>query len=236
MADSESGLLTTYNAVLKEQGRSVLTALDVEKIPSAVHSAGYGVLDKDELSATRHTREGYLRFMHSKKQAPLIAHLLGPKNLALLDLFEREANIRDCELNMNFRLYDLMSLLSYNFVTDSVITCYMHYLSSIYPNVFFVDPILYKYCEDFSKSRLVRLETNWIYQDHIVWPLNLGNNHWVVALFDSAPGSTIYFVDSMNGTDIQKEKQRIPKNLFSVISILGSSLFKESKRFCSRRG
>ena len=224
MPDSESGLLTTYNAVLKEQGRSLLTALDVEKIPSAVHSAGYGVLDKDELSASRHTREGYLRFMHSKKQAPLIAHLLGPKNLALLDLFEREANIRECEINMNFRLYDLMSLLSYNFVTDSVITCYMHYLSSIYPNVFFVDPILYKYCEDFSKSRLVRLETNWIYQDHIVWPLNLGNNHWVVALFDSAPGSTIYFVDSMNGTDVQKEKQRIPKNLFNVISILGSSL------------
>ena len=162
--------------------------------------------------------------MHSKKQAPLIAHLLGPKNLALLDLLEREGNIRSCEINMNFRLYDLMTLLSYNFVTDSVITCYMHYLSSVYPNVYYVDPVLYKYCEDFSNTTLVRVETNWTFHEHIVWPLNLGNNHWVVAMFNSAPGSTIYYVDSLNGTDLEREKQRIPPNLYKVISILGNCL------------
>ena len=118
------------------------------------------VLDQDEVSTMKHTRDAYLRFMHSKKQAPLIAHLLGPKNLALLDLLEREGNIRMYEINMNLRLYDLMTLLSYNFVTDSVITCYMHSLSSLYQNVYFIETIVYKYCEDFSKTHRLRLETN----------------------------------------------------------------------------
>ena len=196
MPDGASGLLTRYNSVLKEQGRTQLTALDVDNLPCAVHSPEFGVLDQDEVRNTKQTRDAYLRFIHSQKQAPLIAHVLGPKNIALLDLFEREANIRYFEINTNFRLYDLMNLLSYKFVTDSVITCYMHYLSSLYPHIFSVDPILYKYCEDFSKTKLLRLETNWISHDHIVWPLNLGNNHWVVALFDTAPSSTIYYVDS----------------------------------------
>ena len=136
----EPGFLCTYNRVLKSQGRTEITALDVDKLPAAVHSDGYGVLDKEEVERIKVTREGYLRFMHSKRQAPLIAHLLGSKNIALLDLLERESNIRSCEINMNFRLFDLMTLLSYNFVTDSVITCYLHYLSSIHPNVYFVDP------------------------------------------------------------------------------------------------
>ena len=54
--------------------------------------------------------------------------------------------------------------------------------------------------------------------------LNLGNHHWTVAFFESAPGSTIYYVDSMNGTDVEREKQRIPHNLYNVISVLGASL------------
>ena len=45
--------------------------------------------------------------MHIKKQAPLIAHLVGPQKIALLDLFECSGNIWLCEINMNFRLYDL---------------------------------------------------------------------------------------------------------------------------------
>ena len=224
LKEGEPALLVTYNTILKAQGRSEITALDVERLPAAVHSDGYGVLDQSEVVDMKHTKDAYLRFMHSKKQAPLIAHLLGPKNLALLDLLEREGNIRSCEINMNFRLYDLMTLLSYNFVTDSVITCYMHYLSSVYPNVYYVDPVLYKYCEDFSNTTLVRVETNWTFHEHIVWPLNLGNNHWVVAMFNSAPGSTIYYVDSLNGTDLEREKQRIPPNLYKVISILGNCL------------
>ena len=177
LKEGEPALLVTYNTILKAQGRSEITALDVERLPAAVHSDGYGVLDQSEVVDMKHTKDACLRFMHSKKQAPLIAHLLGPKNLALLDLLEREGNIRSCEINMNFRLYDLMTLLSYNFVTDSVITCYMHYLSSVYPNVYYVDPVLYKYCEEFSNTTLVRVETNWTLHEHIVWLLNLGNNH-----------------------------------------------------------
>ena len=130
-------------------------------MPSAVYSEGYGVHDKKDMVKMKHTKDANLRFVHSKRQAPLISHLLGPNNLALLDLLEREANIRSCEINMNFRLYDLITLLSYNYVpvTDCVITCYMHYLSSLHPNVY-VDPVLYKYCEYFSKTKLVRVETN----------------------------------------------------------------------------
>ena len=97
-------------------------------------------------------------------------------------------------------------------------------MSSVYPNVYYVDPVLYKYCEEFSNTTLVRVETNWTLHEHIVWPLNLGNNHWVVAMFNSAPGSTIYYVDSLNGTDLEREKQRIPPNLYKVISILGNCL------------
>ena len=95
--------------------------------------------------------------MRSKRQAPSIAHLLGPKNIQLLDLLETQDNIRKCEINMNFRLFDLMTLLSYNMVTDSVLTCYMHYLSSLFPNVYFVPPELYKYVQDFSKTNLSKL-------------------------------------------------------------------------------
>jgi len=220
----EPGFLSTYNRVLKSQGRTEITALDVDKLPAAVHSDGYGVLDNEEVQLIKVTREGYLRLMHSKRQAPLIAHLLGSKNIALLDLLERESNIRSCEINMNFRLFDLMTLLSYNFVTDSVITCYLHYLSSIHPNVYFVDPVLYKYVEEFSKSSLSRVENDWALHEYVVWPLNLGNHHWTVALFESAPGSTIYYVDSMNGTDAEQQKQCIPPNLYHVISVLGASL------------
>ena len=45
----------------------------MEKLPGAVHSEGYVVLDKNEVTDIKHTRAGYLRFMHSKEQAPLIA-------------------------------------------------------------------------------------------------------------------------------------------------------------------
>ena len=79
----------------------------------------------------------------------------------------------------------------------------MRYLSSIHPNVYFVDPVLYKYVQDYSKSSLTRVQTDWALHDYVVWPLNLGNHHWTVALFESAPGSTIYYVDSMNGTDLE---------------------------------
>ena len=55
MPDGASGLLTRYNSVLKAQGRTQLTALDVDKLPTAVHSPGFGVLDQDKVRNTKHT-------------------------------------------------------------------------------------------------------------------------------------------------------------------------------------
>ena len=56
--------------------------------------------------------------------------------------------------------------------------------------------------------------------DDLVWPLNLGNNHWLVALMKTEGGSTVYYCDSMNGTDIECEKAAIPQNLIAVINML----------------
>ena len=82
----------------------------------------------------------------------------------------------------------------------------------MHPNVYFVNPVLYKYVLHYSKSTLGRVEKDWARHEYTVWPLNLGNHHWVVALFDSAPGSTVYYVDSLNSTDLEREKQGIPRN------------------------
>jgi len=133
--------------------------------------------------------------MMSSRQSVLIAHLLGEKNLSLLAALETTADIRKCEINENFRLFDLMGLLSYRFVTDSVLTCYMHYLSVHTSNVYFVSP-LYKWMEDFRTEKL-HFEPDWVLYQYVVWPLNLGNWHWVVAVFNSAPGSTIYYIDTV---------------------------------------
>ena len=58
MKKSETGLLCTYNSVLRQQGRSEITALDVEKLPGAVHSDGHGVFDKNEATDMKHTGDG----------------------------------------------------------------------------------------------------------------------------------------------------------------------------------
>ena len=60
--------------------------------------------------------------------------------------------------------------------------------------------------------------------DYLVWPFNLGNCHWVVAVMKTAPGSTIYYCDSMNGTDLEQEKASVPANLHWIMSIVGDSV------------
>ena len=59
-----------------------------------------------------------------------------------------------------------------------------------------------------------------------MWPLNLGNWHWVVAVFNTAPGSTIYYIDTLNGTDKEAVKNSILENLYnySIVSTLGKSV------------
>ena len=217
-----AGLTAVYNPIFRDQGRSEVVPIDVEKLPASVHSDGFSVLGPEEIDMIRNVTEGHLRFMKGKTQAPIIAHLLGPQNIALLDGLVTTRNIRECEINMNFRLFDLLSLLSFKFTTDAVLTCYMHYLSSIFPNVYFMNPCVYKYVEDFERTGL-QITPDWMLHDYLVWPLNLGNNHWVVALMKTEGGSTVYYCDSMNGTDIAREKAAMPHNLISVINMLGDS-------------
>ena len=116
-----------------------------------------------------------------------------------------------------------MTLLSYRFTTDAVLTCYMHSLSSMYPNVYFMNTILYKLVEDYDRSDMT-VDGDMMFHDELVWPLNLGNNHWVVALMKTAPGRKIYSCDCMNGTDAEKESQSIPVNLLKAVRVLGSSM------------
>ena len=139
--DGRPGIALVYNPILNSKGHDSLTPIDVDKLPASVHSDGYSVLGPEELSAIKSTLDAHLRFMRSKAQAPIIAHLLGRDNLMLIDSLVTRRNIRECEINQNFRLYDLLTMLSYRFTTDAVLTCYMHYLSSVYPNVHFMNPV-----------------------------------------------------------------------------------------------
>ena len=65
---------------------------------------------------------------------------------------------------------------------------------------------------------------DWLLYKYTVLPLNLGNYHWVVALFENKSGSTIYYVDSLNSTDKEAEIAAIPEDLFQVISAMGQSV------------
>ena len=76
---------------------------------------------------------------------------------------------------------------------------------------------------DFDKKK-VMFEKDWLLHDYAVWPLNLGNWHWVVALFKTEPKSTIYDVDSLNGFDKEPVKRSIPPELYQIISSLGRAV------------
>ena len=223
MPDETSTLASVYDPIFTSQGTTVLAPLDVEQLPAAIHHDGYTVLGEEEINLIKATTDGHTRFMRSSKQAPIIAHLLGPQNIALIDGLITNSNIRRCEINQNFRLFDLMTLLSYRFTTDAVLTCYMHYLSSIYPNVYYMNPVLYKWMEDYKVTTMT-VDQDLMLHKYMVWPINLGNNHWVVALTTTTPGSKIFYCDSMNGSDIQKEKSSIPPNLINAIRVVGNSL------------
>ena len=48
-------------------------------------------------------------------------------------------------INENFRVNDLLSLLSFRPVTDAVLTCHLHWLQSTTENVYFANPSLLWY-------------------------------------------------------------------------------------------
>jgi hypothetical protein len=150
LPDEHNTLASVYNPIFTSQGTSHLAPLDVEQLPAAIHHDGYTVLGADEMNLIKNTTDGHTRFIGSSKQAPIIALLLDPNNIAVIDGFLTKSNIRECEIHQNFRLFDLMTLLSYRFTTDAVLTCCMHYLSSVYPNVYFMSPVVYKWMENYD--------------------------------------------------------------------------------------
>ena len=86
-----------------------------------------------------------------------------------------------------------------------------------------MNPLIYKWVEDYERSTM-RIDPDWMLHDYLVWPFNLGNCHWVVAVMKTAPGSTIYYCDSMNWTDLEQEKASVPANLHRIMSIVGDSV------------
>ena len=86
LKEGEPALLVTYNTILKAQGRSEITALDVERLPAAVHSDGYGVLDQSEVVNMKHTKDAYLRFMHSKEASSTNSSFVGSEEFGVVGL------------------------------------------------------------------------------------------------------------------------------------------------------
>jgi len=218
--------LTVYATAFGKDspGDSFLTPIEVDKLPSSVHSDGFSVIDDEEAALIKETKDAHIRFMMSRRQSALIGHLLGPKNIALIDGLVFQTNIRQCEINMNFRLFDLLGLLSYRFVTDSVLQCYMHYLQARTNTVYFVNPHLYRYMEEFDKRPSSPFDCqDWLQYQYIFWPFNLGNQHWVCVAFRREEGSTIYYMDSMNDTNPAVAKEEMPRNIYDIVSVLGKS-------------
>ena len=130
---------------------------------------GFGVRSAAEVNLINEVSEGHKRFMMSSRRSVLIAYLLGEKNIILIDALVFKSDIRQCKINDNFCLFDLMGLLSYRYVTDSVLTYYMHSLSAHTSNVYYVNPLLYKRMEDFDTEK-VMFEKDWLLHQHAVWP------------------------------------------------------------------
>ena len=107
-----------YNPILRSQGRSEISPIVIDKLPSSVYSDGFGVLGPEEVESIKSLTEG-----HTRLHAPIIVHLLGRDNLTLIDSLGCSRSICECETNQNFRLYDLLSMLSFKFTTDTVQTC-----------------------------------------------------------------------------------------------------------------
>ena len=84
--DSENdSYLPTYNKLLEAQGKSAMKALNVEDLPSSIHSDGFGVLSSEEVHLIHQTKQAHKAFMTSRRQCALIVHVLGEQNVALVE-------------------------------------------------------------------------------------------------------------------------------------------------------
>ena len=181
------------------------------------------VLDGVELSKLTEVRKSHFQFMMGRVNSPLVAHLLGPANLGVVDGFCLNSNIRATSINQNFRVYDLMSLLSFRPVSDAVITCYLHWLQSTTQNVYFANPCLFRYMELFENNASRVLDVgDWVQYNYVCFPVNVSDWHWTLAVFRVEEGATIYYMDSLNESK-EEVLQSIPPLLYEKLSVFGRS-------------
>ena len=83
--DSSVPLLPGFSLAVAELYPDVLESLGDEKVEHIKATTGV-----------------HLRFMRSKAQAPIIAHLLGPANIALVDGLASDSDVRKSEINQTF--------------------------------------------------------------------------------------------------------------------------------------
>ena len=79
-----------------------MKALNVEDLPSSIHSDGFGVLSPEEVDLIHQTKQAHKAFMSSRRQCALIVHVLGEQNVALVDSLISKSDRRKCEINQNF--------------------------------------------------------------------------------------------------------------------------------------
>ena len=113
-----------------------------------------------------------------------------------------------------------MSLLSTRPVSDAVLTWYTQLLQSTSTEVFFLDPLMFTCVVQWDKqsTRSFRDLLEWTLFKYIVWPLNIGNWHWTLAVYKNEDNATIYYVDSLNEGTEARAKQQIPPQLHATLS------------------
>ena len=61
-------------------------------------------------------------------------------------------------------------------------------------------------------------DLEWTSFKYIVWPLNIGNWHWTLAVYMNENNATIFYVDSLNEGTEALAKQQIPRELHATLS------------------
>ena len=121
----------------------------------------------------------------------MVQHYLG-ENLALVDAYCLGKDVTKTYMSENFRVYDLMSLLSTRPVSGAVLTSHTQLLQFSTTKVLFVDPLMFTYVVKWNKSSTRPFcSLEWQLYKYIVWPLNIGNWHWTLAVYRNEDNATI---------------------------------------------
>ena len=191
--------------------------VDIGNLPCIV-AASTGFLNAEEKKNLKETKAKHFSFMLSKRTAPLVQHYLG-ENLALVDAYCLGKDVTKTYISDNFRVYDLMSLLSTRPVSDAVLTSYTQLLQLSTSEVYFVDPLMFTYVVEWDKTSTRPFRSlEWQSYKYIVWPLNIGNWHWTMAVYRNEQNATIFYIDSLNEGSVAAAKEEIPDKLHETLS------------------